>query len=101
MMDPEYYIGAFKQPGSNWQTTKYSDNSCELVSPNAETVVWDRKPLYCTRVPGQSEWVVSPDASTQLPVTFGSKGGHQLKTTSGRELAVLQDKEPSLSRAGS
>ena len=38
MMDPEYYIGAFKQPGSNWQTTKYSDNSCELVSPNAETV---------------------------------------------------------------
>jgi hypothetical protein len=72
MMDPEYYVGAFRQPGKPWQTTKYSDSTPETVAPDAETVVWDRKPLYCSRVPGEAAWVsLAATACAPSPPTPG------------------------------
>jgi len=65
-MDPEYYVGAFRQPGKPWQTTKYSDCTLEAVAPDTQTVVWERRPLYCSRVPGEAAWVF-PAACAPFP----------------------------------
>lgn len=66
MMDPEYYVGAYRQQHSLWQTRKYSDAPPEAISDDAETLIWTRKPLYCCKVPGEAEWCF-PDTSKSHP----------------------------------
>ncbi|KAK9804871.1 hypothetical protein WJX72_009431 [[Myrmecia] bisecta] len=57
MLDPEYYVGAFQRTDGSWQTTKYADVIDEEISTAPDKcAVWDRKPLYCVRVPGESAW---------------------------------------------
>ena len=75
MMDPEYYVGAFKQPAGLWQTTKYTDTLPEAIDPAAETVVWDRKPLYCCRIPGQATWSSAACAEPLEQPVASSSGG--------------------------
>lgn len=32
----------------------------EDIQDNADNIVWERKPLYCIKVPGESPWVAPP-----------------------------------------
>lgn len=68
MFNLEYYVGAFKvkllkimnvignhhectfQDGGVWRTTKYTDLTEIPLSPETETIVWDRKLIYCVPV---------------------------------------------------
>lgn len=58
MMDPEYYVGAFRQHDGIWQTRKFSDKA-EYAGPEVETAIWTRKPVYCCKIPGESSWCCS------------------------------------------
>eukprot|EP00897_Mesotaenium_endlicherianum_P000995 jgi/Mesen1/10897/ME000095S10230 len=56
MFNAEYYLGAYKE-GDTWHTTKYQDMADIPLGSQSDTKVWDRRPLYCVPVPGESEWV--------------------------------------------
>ena len=44
--DPEFYVGAYRNPGGAWRTTKYSDATGHSVSHDAEV-----RPHQCCRNP--------------------------------------------------
>lgn len=56
MLNPEYYLGAYKLPDGAWRTTQFSDAPPADLSAATDTAVWERRPLYCTRVPAESAW---------------------------------------------
>eukprot|EP00884_Botryococcus_braunii_P002495 jgi/Botrbrau1/12246/Bobra.0361s0009.1 len=60
MADPEMYIGAYQKVDGTWQTTKYGDYVEEDIRDGPETFVWERRPVYCIKVPGESNWVSPP-----------------------------------------
>lgn len=66
-MDPEYYVGAWKQADGSWKTSKYTDGSAASFSPEAQTVIWERKPLYFSAIPGLSGWAKSKASTQPLP----------------------------------
>lgn len=57
MLNPEYFVGAYQQPDGTWSTTVYSDTPPANLSAAIETKIWERKPLYCTLVPSETEWM--------------------------------------------
>ena len=58
MLNPEYYTGAYRLPNGSWCTTKYEDFSSEHEDLSAcQTVIWERKPLFCVSVPGEATWI--------------------------------------------
>ncbi|UPR02432.1 mini-chromosome maintenance complex-binding protein [Chloropicon primus] len=56
MLNPEYFTGAYRKDGA-WQTTKYQDFAKDDLSEASETVMWERKPLFCVAVTGEAAWV--------------------------------------------
>lgn len=56
MANPEYYQGALKFPDGKWVTTKYGDAEGMDVHSAVDAKVWERRPLYCVPIPGQSAW---------------------------------------------
>ena len=78
MGDPEYYVGALRQPGSEqWTTTKYSDRADGKVDVTdaASVKIWNRRPLYCSAVPGESSWVAAAMGYTMTqPLTSAAAG---------------------------
>ena len=84
MMDPEYYVGAYRQQHGLWQTRKYSDAPPEAISEDAETVIWTRKPLYCCKIPGEAEWCstrVDASRKQDSPMPQGIEASHVFSTT--------------------
>ena len=105
MLNPEYYTGAYKvaraqntnsvgngngtpgsssgSSGSEWQTTKYEDFAGEDLSLATETVMWERRPLFCVAVPGENKWVAGTEGEEEAGgidddtamVTSASAGG--------------------------
>ena len=65
MMDPEYYVGAYRQQHGLWQTRKYSDAPAGAICEDTETVIWTRKPLYCCKLQGEAEWCTPSTSSIQ------------------------------------
>ena len=70
MMDPEYYVGAFRQPEGLWQTRKFSDNADSAEGQDIETVIWTRKPLYCCKIPGEALWCSDMTTTQQAESNF-------------------------------
>ena len=62
MPDPEYFLGAYyKAGGSDWQTTAFSDEPAPDEADHR--AIWERKPLLCMPVPGQSMPKAAPTAA--------------------------------------
>lgn len=59
LLNPEYYVGAFKQ-GEQLVTTKYCDPDVnqQLEDSNEQPVLWERRPVVCVPVPGLSSWTL-------------------------------------------
>ena len=59
MYNPEYYVGAYRDAGGRWRTTKYSEDLGPADGPGqpADRKIWERRVLYCVPVPGESAWV--------------------------------------------
>ena len=62
MYNPEYYVGAYRDAGGRWRTTKYTEDlGPEDLGPGthspADSKIWERRVLYCVPVPGESAWV--------------------------------------------
>lgn len=58
MLNPEYFAGAYQSAQTGeWRTTKYEDFADEDLGAARDTVVWERKPLFCVSVAGESDWV--------------------------------------------
>ena len=59
MYNPEYYVGAYRDAGGRWRTTKYSEDLGPSDGPGqpADRKIWERRVLYCVPVPGESAWV--------------------------------------------
>ncbi|KAI9102164.1 hypothetical protein K1719_023674 [Acacia pycnantha] len=62
MLGNEFYVGAYKD-GSVWRTNKFRDVSHCPMSSSGDTRIWERRLLYCVRVPGLNAWAeVSSEA---------------------------------------
>jgi hypothetical protein len=59
ILNPEYYVGAFKDSKGSWHTTKYNDPTHDVLSDVQEQRIWERKVYYCVPVPGESSWCTS------------------------------------------
>lgn len=59
MYNPEYYVGAYRDAGGRWRTTKYTEDLGPADAPGqpADRKIWERRVLYCVPVPGESAWV--------------------------------------------
>lgn len=59
MYNPEYYVGAYRDAGGRWRTTKYTEDLGPADTPGqpADRKIWERRVLYCVPVPGESAWV--------------------------------------------
>jgi len=61
MYNPEYYVGAYRDAGGRWRTTKYTEDlgPADLAGTHspADSKIWERRVLYCVPVPGESAWV--------------------------------------------
>jgi Mini-chromosome maintenance replisome factor len=57
MLDPEYYIGALQCSDGTWVTAKYADQLPVSDTQGRNSRIWERKPLYCVPVAGESAWV--------------------------------------------
>ena len=92
MLDPEYYVGAFRSPGGLWTTRKYSDQSPEQVTADKETVIWARKPLYCCRVPGESSWCAGNRRQEQVtkPAAFQGRPLYPLTFCRKIKMAIFE-----------
>lgn len=55
MMNPEFYIGEYKEKDGTWHTTKYSDTID--VSESPEPKFAERQPILVVPVPGMSAWM--------------------------------------------
>ncbi|MEW5299904.1 MAG: hypothetical protein WDW38_002727 [Sanguina aurantia] len=100
MLNPEYYQGAVRDPASGiWRTSKYGDlqlpgslgSAAGAGAAAAEASgykLWERRPLYCIPVPGQSGWAQpgpapSPPSDTaQPPTADGGVGSRQKRSHS-------------------
>lgn len=62
MYEPEYYVGAYemdeknKGAGGTWITTKFKE-SIDVRGEIRDTVLFERRVLYCVPVPGEQPWV--------------------------------------------
>jgi len=56
MLNPEYFLGAYQLPDGTWRTTQYSDQPPADLNAAQDTKVWERRPLYCCRVPAETPW---------------------------------------------
>tara|TARA_B110000977_G_scaffold197818_1_gene281308 strand:- start:14763 stop:16925 length:2163 start_codon:yes stop_codon:yes gene_type:complete len=59
MYNPEYYVGAYRDTGGRWKTTKYTEDPGPVHSAGNATdrKIWERRVLYCVPLPGESAWV--------------------------------------------
>jgi len=62
MYEPEYYVGAYKTGGEDkgergtWVTTKFKE-SVDVSGEIRDTLLFERRVLYCVPVPGEQPWV--------------------------------------------
>lgn len=77
MLNPEYYLGAFRRPGGEWHTTKFSDSATSdlRADEDFEPSIWERRPFYCVPVPGESAWSTHRSIGTPLPPSTPLKSG--------------------------
>lgn len=64
MYEPEYYVGAYLRSDGTWITTKYGEHQ-GMIEDGCETVLFERRVIYCVPVPGEREWVREADAAAQ------------------------------------
>jgi len=62
MYEPEYYVGAFTANDGSWVTTKYEEHQGSIGS---ETVLFERRVVYCVPVPGERSWVSASSLSDE------------------------------------
>ncbi len=55
-LDTEVYAGAYACAGGGVATTKFRDCLAAPPAAGAEPALWERRPLYCVRVPGEAAW---------------------------------------------
>lgn len=76
MLNPEYYLGAFQLPDGTWRTTQFCDEPPAGLDAATDTKVWERRPLYCTKVPSESAWAEARwTGLPQEPQTPSERGG--------------------------
>jgi hypothetical protein len=56
VLNPEMFVGAFKDPAGAWQTTQWSDNPPPGFEQGTDAALMERVPLYITPVPGCTPW---------------------------------------------
>jgi hypothetical protein len=59
VLNPEYFVGAYRRNGTQWQTTQWSDAHPGDLEEALETKLMERVPLYCTAIPWESSWQAS------------------------------------------
>ena len=64
MYEPEYYVGAYIGSDGTWLTTKYGEHQGAIVD-GCETVLFERRVIYCVPVPGERGWVRDADAAAR------------------------------------
>lgn len=57
ILNPEYFIGAYRDMMGRWHTTKYSDDIPEEIGDEAGTRLAERRPFYCINTPGEAPWL--------------------------------------------
>ncbi|KAM7494732.1 hypothetical protein LguiB_029341 [Lonicera macranthoides] len=62
MLGNEFYVGAYKD-GGMWNTNKFTDISQFPMDSSSDTLIWERRLLYCVPVPGQNSWTESSGES--------------------------------------
>lgn len=61
-LDPEYYVGAYQRESGGWATAKFRDCLPEAPAAGTQPHPWERRPLYCVRVPGEAAWAAGEAA---------------------------------------
>jgi hypothetical protein len=68
MYEPEYYVGAYERANGDektWVTTKYAESTMDDVNGGiGESVLFERRVLYCVPVPGERRWVGERERAT-------------------------------------
>ena len=84
MLNPEYFTGAYKKGSgadARWCTTKYLDFAEDDLSQASDTVMWERRPLFCVAVVGENKWVrETPTNSASAMSSDAGPGGSSLET---------------------
>lgn len=57
MLNPEYYVGEYKDQYGVWHTTKYSDVLDDSIYESEETKFAERQPMLVIPLPGMSGWL--------------------------------------------
>lgn len=88
LLNPEYYVGIAKRNGEVI-TTKYSDPFDLEIDQDNHGCIWERKPILCRPVPGESAWCLPvPDIHLQQPHEEGCRHGKRV-----READDVQDND--------
>jgi hypothetical protein len=101
MLNPEYYAGAYRYPSGSWGTTKYEDFSSDSdfdLSQARETVMWERKPLFCVSVPGEAKWMQQQEQkSTSSPDQSGATTKRRMEMdTTAEEMETEEEESKSI-----
>lgn len=59
LLNPEFFVSRFLNPGADWVSTNYSDTLPVPMDANAERVFAERRVAYCTLPPGTAPWASS------------------------------------------
>jgi hypothetical protein len=68
-LDTEVYAGAYECAGGGVATTKFRDCLAAPPAAGAQPYLWERRPLYCVRVPGEAAWAAGGAAASAPPIS--------------------------------
>jgi hypothetical protein len=94
MMDTEFYLGVFEEvhaetKARQLRTSKYADalqlsEKCEVDFNAPSSIRYDRLPLFCVSVPGESAWVQTTTSTAASPTSRPSSATKR-STTAKRQ----------------
>jgi len=92
MYEPEYYAGAYRDKATGaWMTTKYTEAPAPCVDIGEDSVLFERRVMYCVPVPAEREWVREHESEFSVKDGINPDSCNPKRARDGDEMDVCDD----------